>query len=101
MCCIEGWHLRAYPSRCTVQATQISQWAHMAATMWAVLLLAAAPCAQGTGSAGSNADVELLLAFKASIDNAEETELASWSNATGPCSWGRIACNSAGRVSEM
>ncbi|KAM3361208.1 MDIS1-interacting receptor like kinase 2-like [Capsicum galapagoense] len=45
-----------------------------------------------------------LLKWKASLENASQTLLASWlvtSNSTSPCHWGGISCDNIGRVNQI
>lgn len=48
----------------------------------------------------ATANEELLLAFKASLDNGEEI-LTNWRAGSDPCAWAGISCGAAGEVQSM
>lgn len=66
------------------------------------LAQAASPAAAPAVAAaeGSQADAQLLLAFKASLDNGNEI-LQDWRPGTDPCAWTGISCKPDGSVDSL
>ncbi|KAL5990357.1 hypothetical protein ACLOJK_011257 [Asimina triloba] len=65
------------------------------------LLFFHAAAAAAISSSGAGSEAESLVKWKSSLNETHNSLISSWSLTQSPCNWTGIACNEAGRVSQL